>query len=481
METIRNILLLFLGVVFAPVVAHAQVVISEVMYDLPQGSDTGREWVEVFNESAGAITLTEWKLFEANINHKITEFQGGGSLVSGGYAIIADNPAKFLLDWPGFSGLLFDSAFSLSNTGETLGIRDPDLFDTDTVTYSGESGAAGDGMTLTLLTSGTIAPASPTPGTGALIADQQPLIEEVVSTQNTTTTPTVSSSFPVEPQLYAFAGNDREVLVGADVVFEGKAVSRNGDILDGAAVRFVWNFGDGFTEESAVVAHHFSYPATYVVTLDVASGKNAASDRVLVTAREPLLQVSRSETGDVHITNGSAVEVDLSLWHLQVGKSFFSIPARTVILPHGSVVLQAQAIQLPLGEPILLYPNGVPVVSPPQLDVPAASPEVFKQSSGTGASVHSVIGTPLPSGSLEMPIELDSTIGLEQSAAAASFDHAASAELLPRAQSEQGMLPWVIGLIGVIGVGGIATAFALRTAPENPLEGWDIVEDTEVR
>jgi hypothetical protein len=34
---------------------HAQVVISEVMYDLAEGSDTGREWVEVFNKNVKVV------------------------------------------------------------------------------------------------------------------------------------------------------------------------------------------------------------------------------------------------------------------------------------------------------------------------------------------------------------------------------------------------------------------------------------------
>src|SRR4051812_27298350 len=96
--------------------ALAQVVINEVMYDLP-GTDTGREWIEVYNGGSSSVDLSGWKLFEASTTHALTNVSGGTTLSAGGYAIIADDASKFLIDWPSFAGTLFDSVFSLSNTG----------------------------------------------------------------------------------------------------------------------------------------------------------------------------------------------------------------------------------------------------------------------------------------------------------------------------------------------------------------------------
>ncbi|MCR4281332.1 MAG: lamin tail domain-containing protein, partial [Candidatus Kaiserbacteria bacterium] len=47
-----------------PFTASAQVVISEIMYDLETGSDSGREWVEVFNSGGSSVNLTDWKVSE---------------------------------------------------------------------------------------------------------------------------------------------------------------------------------------------------------------------------------------------------------------------------------------------------------------------------------------------------------------------------------------------------------------------------------
>ncbi|MBI5456439.1 lamin tail domain-containing protein [Candidatus Kaiserbacteria bacterium] len=159
-----RIILAATTLVIVPVFSHAQVVISEVMYDLAEGSDGGREWIEVYNESGAAIDLSEWKLFENSTNHGLKALSGS-ELAPGSYAIIADNPEKFKADYQSFTGLLFDSAFSLNNSGETLVLRccGKDLADKNTSTYSSDLGGAGDGTSLSRSGSSFV-PTDPTPG-----------------------------------------------------------------------------------------------------------------------------------------------------------------------------------------------------------------------------------------------------------------------------------------------------------------------------
>lgn len=148
-------------VLFLPQVLFAQVVISEILYDA-DGTDTGREWIEIYNEGPD-VTFTDWKLRENDSNHGITAL-GSDTLPSGRYAVIVDNAEKFKADWPQFNGLLFDSAFSLKNTGETLVLRccAKSLEDKDTVTYSSDMGGA-QGVSLSRSGS-TFVPTDPTPG-----------------------------------------------------------------------------------------------------------------------------------------------------------------------------------------------------------------------------------------------------------------------------------------------------------------------------
>ncbi len=147
-----------------PAFAHAQVVITEIMYDLASGSDSGREWIEIFNAGNFPVTLTDFKVVENGASHKIGAVAGGDGVAAGSYAVIADNPAKFKTDYPTYSGQLFDSAFSLSNSGETIGIADAQGTTIDSVSYTAAS-ANGTGDSLQRAPSSNVFGAGiPTPG-----------------------------------------------------------------------------------------------------------------------------------------------------------------------------------------------------------------------------------------------------------------------------------------------------------------------------
>ncbi|OGI57341.1 hypothetical protein A3B85_00460 [Candidatus Nomurabacteria bacterium RIFCSPHIGHO2_02_FULL_37_13] len=142
--------------------AFANVEINEIMYDLKTGSDDGREWVEVFNNSDAPADLSILKFFEAETNHKLKWIQGDANIPAKGYALIVSDPIKFKIDWPNFSGIIFDSSFSLSNDGEILAIKNEDLL-VDQYDYKSSSGGGGDGKSLQKI-NGSWREAIPTPG-----------------------------------------------------------------------------------------------------------------------------------------------------------------------------------------------------------------------------------------------------------------------------------------------------------------------------
>lgn len=146
-----------------PVAVQAQVVITEIMFDLAEGSDSGREWIEVY--ASGAVDLTKFRLVENGSNHVI-KATNGASLPAGAYAVIADNPVKFAADHPGYAGFLFDSAFSLNNEGESITIADHVGNALDAVVYTNAS-ANGTGDSLQRNPGGNQFDAGiPTPGFG---------------------------------------------------------------------------------------------------------------------------------------------------------------------------------------------------------------------------------------------------------------------------------------------------------------------------
>ena len=79
-------------------VACANVVINEIMYDL-EGTDTGREWIEIYNNTNTSVDLSTYKLFEANTNHALVVYEGNANISAGGYAIISSDPVKFKIDY----------------------------------------------------------------------------------------------------------------------------------------------------------------------------------------------------------------------------------------------------------------------------------------------------------------------------------------------------------------------------------------------
>lgn len=142
-------------------VIDADVVINEIMYDLP-GTDADREWIEIHNVGTTTVDIADWKFFENDTRHNLAIVQGASVLPAGGYAVIVASSSAFLSDHAGYVGIIFDSAFSLSNTGETLALKNGDLV-IDTVTYTATTSADGTGMSLQRFDDGWHA-ASSTPG-----------------------------------------------------------------------------------------------------------------------------------------------------------------------------------------------------------------------------------------------------------------------------------------------------------------------------
>jgi hypothetical protein len=120
-------------------------IFSEISYN-PPGSDSGHEWIEVYNNGKVPIDVTKLRFEEGGTQHTIKSVTEA-TLSPDSYCAIAENATQFLSDYPGYAGLLFDSSFSLSNSGEELILRagkDGEIM--DTLSYSSSWG--GDGFPL---------------------------------------------------------------------------------------------------------------------------------------------------------------------------------------------------------------------------------------------------------------------------------------------------------------------------------------------
>lgn len=123
------------------------IIFSEIYYN-PNGTDANHEWIEIYNNGTAGVDITKLRFEEAGTQHMLKNMSAN-ILNTVSYAVIAENPEQFLLDYPSYAGLLFDSSFSLSNTGELLVLRlDKDGEILDSVLYNSIWGGDGTGFSL---------------------------------------------------------------------------------------------------------------------------------------------------------------------------------------------------------------------------------------------------------------------------------------------------------------------------------------------
>ena len=341
-----------------PLYAHGNIVINEIMYDL-SGADSSHEWIEIYNNGPSDITViggganTAWR-FSDGSQHTLTLVNGIATIAAGAYAVIADNALAFLADWPSFSGTLFDSSFSLNNTGATLSIlSSKDGTVLDQVTYSSSQGANGDGNSLGLQTDASWKPALPTPGLLNNVFSTPEMstattTEETEDSGTATTTPSdtslTSSASSVhfsstglsikkpETPLTLSAGRDRLGAVGSPLEFKAETnftYLRNGE--------FKWNFGDGAEARGDMATHTYEYPGEYVVVLNTSFPEGVAVARTNVKVIEPSLAITFANSERIEVRNSSLEEVSLFgrvLW--STGKAF--------VFPQDTIIRAGQSI-----------------------------------------------------------------------------------------------------------------------------------------
>ncbi len=116
--------------------AADHVVISEVMYDPPQGgTDSAYEWVEFFNPGNEAISLAGWTLADNTNSDLLPMF----TLPPGEYLVVAATAAGFAANYPAFTGnvtyLEGTIGNGLANGGDRLHLLDPNGHIIDALSY----------------------------------------------------------------------------------------------------------------------------------------------------------------------------------------------------------------------------------------------------------------------------------------------------------------------------------------------------------
>lgn len=464
-----------------PITVVAQIVVSELMYDA-DGSDADMEYVELFNAGSSSVDLTKWKINDGS-NHVLNVPPKNGSTGSttmkpGDYLLLVDNATNFIKLHPGITSSIIDTVLGLPNGSGTVSIIDEGGATVDNFSYAKETSGAGDGNSLHRAGVGTamFSPGAQTPGFGNLVAQSPPsndnsntVTSGTASQSETTSTagpqnlgPPVSSAsnFPVEPQIFAYAGKDREVITGADSIFEASAFNKKNEPITPG--RFLWTFGDGTSIEGQTVMHHFSEPGRYAVVLEIADGLFAAAHQIMVTAIPVSIGLTLRD-GKIILANKSDKNLNLSYWILRSIGKFFTLPKNTIILAGASVPFTTEVTHLSAtGDTVLLYPNGVvateanaTVAANPISELRKASPETTRKNN----------------------VEQEPTTTFSRSPDQINTDTATTSSTAQVASTAGAVSDshylWWLGALGIALVGGGVVAAARRTGRRE----WNIIEE----
>jgi competence protein ComEA len=305
------------------------------------------------------------------------------------------------------------------------------------------------------------------------VGDSQSAAQSPATSTDTTQTtqsqtqsaPTPSYVPPPVPEVFADAGADRTVIVGADTEFDGRAYNRDKVLLD--KVRYMWNFGDGSTAEGPAVLHHYDYPGEYAVVLDVAAGTASVGDELIVTAEPAKLAFTVNADGSVSIENLAGRDLDLSFWHVSSYNELFTLPSHSIILTNETMRIPHTTLKFYANlQSTLQYPNGVVALAANQSTESAPAAPV--------SAAQAVAPQPQakPPAAPAVSVKLQTASAQSDGVAPTSnaTDTGALSQTAAASVSAEGLSWWWLGALALalIGGGGI---YAIRRQREGE---WDI-------
>jgi hypothetical protein len=356
--------------------SHA-LVISEIMYD-PAGSDTGYEWIEVYNDSSSDIDLSKYKFFESNVNHGLTAHTGGNILKAFSYAIIADVPANFLATYPAPAYPVFDSSFSLSNSGEYLEMRDANNTNLFSVTYVINENSNGTGYTLNYKNNSWFA-AIPTPGAEA----GSPATNTGQSTNTSTTNSSSTSSTTVSANNNTNTNNSSNIsavnysqgytsrtyslgdlqlvtpkeiytTVGASTNFFVKPLDKNKNVI---VANNYWSFGDGASGYGTNTFYIYRHAGVYTAFVESEVSNAYGLERINVIVSNPDLALTNYNSDGLTIKNNSNQEINIGGFIVASNQGFYKLSRQLIILPDAQVLIPNDVMGLNVNNPNIALTN----------------------------------------------------------------------------------------------------------------------------
>ncbi|OGZ43153.1 MAG: hypothetical protein A2719_00435 [Candidatus Ryanbacteria bacterium RIFCSPHIGHO2_01_FULL_45_22] len=356
-----------------PFFVSANVVINEIAW-MGTSVSANDEWIELYNNGAGSVDLTGWRLAAVDGQPDIAlDTCANVTIVVGGYYLFERT------DDESVPGITADCIYTgaLGNTSEQLQLLNESGNVVDSINAT-DGWPAGDNTTKeTMQRNGggwITTAATPKKANSSTDSANPPQNTSQANSPNTNSTSSQSSSSPggadepyVQPEnlprIKVDAGGDQQAAVGEQVQFRAQAWGLDDTVLENG--RYVWNFGDGATYEGQNVGHEYMFPGTYMARLVVSSGKYSAFDDLQIVVRPNTITISEvmpGEAGWIEFQNTGGKSIHAGGWILETTRGRFIIPLGTTIAPQSFVVLSAATTHMvpdAKGDHMyLFYPNG---------------------------------------------------------------------------------------------------------------------------
>lgn len=312
-------------------IVYAQaLVISEVMSN-PIGDDSGREWIEVYNDGQSNVDVSSIAVSIKGATPVVASSVSGGSILQpGAYAIIASvvsGVTKFMQDYPMYTGVLLKNSMSLVNTGITsLELKVGGVSASVVQSYV----AAKEGYTYSLVGS-TFVTGNPTPGSenqGASTDQMSSSLSTTTENQAVITQMSLPSS-----DIVLYVPQEKVIVAGAESLFTVSAMTKGGKIIEGLSC--AWAFGDGGRATGTSTLYRYVYSGRYISQVECSNVYVSGTARISVRVVGPEITISEVKYGKygsyVDISNPNPYDLDFSQWKLSLDGALFTFPKNTLV------------------------------------------------------------------------------------------------------------------------------------------------------
>jgi hypothetical protein len=383
---------------------------SIVITEIGAFESNGYEWIEIYNASSEPIDLTNWKFWEAGVNHGLTAASGTSMiLASQAYGLIVQDVNNFLSKYPSTTASIFDSSWgSLNLSGEQIGIKNNLGELVEVFTYV----AAPNNRSLERID--PYLPDYATDNWRAHPTSASPGLQNFWFLDSTTDVPVPIITGPTSTQ------------AGTDTLFDG---SRSYGI---GALNYRWSVSDHIVGTDAFLTYQFAIAGPQSLLLDVtdsrgqtaqvfsdisvtASTSSSPSEPIVITIGDVVINevLSRPSLGNaewVEVYNMSTKTLPLAgvilrdgagtiatLTGSLAGRSFLQVPISGNKLNNGGDIVLLMLDDTVLDSMAYGSWDGATVLAPAEGHTIARTPD------GTGAFVRTTVPTPGSANSIIAP------------------------------------------------------------------------------